>query len=57
MKYVKRLLMIEPQNQQGMHLEEAIKNKMKSRGLMGMALVGGAAALVGVVVGAALSRK
>ena len=57
MKYVKRLLVIEPENQQGIALGEAIKKKVHSRGLMGMALVGGAAALVGVVVGAALSRK
>ena len=57
LKYVKRLLMIEPNNQQALSLEGLIKEKVKSRGLMGMAMVAGVAGLFGVVVGAALSRK
>ena len=57
LKYVKMLLAIEPNNGQGISLQEAIKQKLKKRGAIGMALVGGAAALVGVVVAAALSRK
>lgn len=38
-------------------IQKVIKNKVQERGIMGMALVGGAAALLGVVVAATLVRK
>lgn len=56
LKYVKRLLVIEPNNMQGRELEKAIEEKMASHGMMGMALVGGAVALVGLFVSMVRSR-
>ena len=50
LRYVKRLLTIEPDNTQGLDLEKAIEEKMALHGMMGMALVGGAVALVGLFV-------
>lgn len=57
LKYVKKLLVIEPHNRQGIALEDLITSKLRNRGLTGMALVVGGAALVGGAIAAALSRK
>ncbi|KAI0231004.1 Mitochondrial fission 1 protein [Lamellibrachia satsuma] len=60
LKYVKALLTIEPGNHQAQELKEYIDQKMKKEGLVGMAIVGGAAALAigGIVsLGVALARK
>ncbi|XP_057300863.1 mitochondrial fission 1 protein-like isoform X2 [Hydractinia symbiolongicarpus] len=56
LKYVKRLLIIEPSNHQAKDLENSIEKKMKSDGILGMAMVGGAA-LVAALVGAAFVKR
>ncbi|KAL5005219.1 hypothetical protein ScPMuIL_018675 [Solemya velum] len=59
LKYVKTLLRIEPGNHQAKDLHRYIDKKMKKEGLMGMAIVGGAALALGGLVGlgVALSKK
>ncbi|XP_041483087.1 mitochondrial fission 1 protein-like isoform X2 [Lytechinus variegatus] len=59
LKFVQGLLQIEPNNRQGADLEKLIKKKMNKDGLLGMAIVGGAAvALAGLVgAGIALAKK
>ncbi|KAL9964841.1 hypothetical protein ACROYT_G028537 [Oculina patagonica] len=56
LRYTNRLLQIEPQNRQGIELQEKITSQMKKDGLIGLGIlggtalvVGGAAALVGLV--------
>ncbi|XP_069104314.1 mitochondrial fission 1 protein-like [Argopecten irradians] len=57
--YVKALLRIEPGNHQALQLQEYINKKMKKEGLMGIAIVGGAALALGSLVGlgVALAKK
>ncbi|PRP81041.1 hypothetical protein PROFUN_11119 [Planoprotostelium fungivorum] len=58
--YVQALLQIEPNNGQARELEGMILNKIKDEGLVGMALVGGAAAAVavgGILVAALLKKR
>ncbi|KAK2141716.1 hypothetical protein LSH36_1053g00029 [Paralvinella palmiformis] len=60
LKYTEAILKVEPKNHQAAQLREHIKKKMKIDGLVGMAIVGGAAAVaVGGLVGLglALSKK
>ncbi|ESO86379.1 hypothetical protein LOTGIDRAFT_195115 [Lottia gigantea] len=60
LKYTKAIKRIEPNNRQATQLENYIKEKMKKEGLMGMAIVGGAALALGGIVGlgiAALAKK
>jgi fission 1 protein len=59
-KFTKAILMAEPGNQQTQKLDAYIKKKMNNDGLIGMAVVGGAAAVaIGSIIGLgiALSRK
>lgn len=59
LKLVKKFLNVEPANRQAQELQKIIKERMKKEGLMGMAIVGGAALAIGGLVGLgmALSRK
>ncbi|XP_074657549.1 mitochondrial fission 1 protein-like [Tubulanus polymorphus] len=59
-KYVDAILLVEPNNHQASCLKRYIEKKMRNEGLLGIALVGGAAAaaiggLVGI--GLAISKK
>ncbi|XP_041356046.1 mitochondrial fission 1 protein-like [Gigantopelta aegis] len=51
LNYVKAVLKIEPENRQAKELETYIKKKMQKEGLMGMAIVGGAAVALGGLIG------
>lgn len=59
MKCTESFLKIEPQNHQVVDLQKHIKKQMRKEGLMGMAIVGGAALALGglVSLGVALSKK
>uniref|UniRef100_A0A1Q3FYE8 Mitochondrial fission 1 protein n=1 Tax=Culex tarsalis TaxID=7177 RepID=A0A1Q3FYE8_CULTA len=59
MKYVQAFLEIEPNNQQVISLEEFIKKKLDIEGLKGAAMAGGAALVLGGIlgIGFALSKK
>ncbi|XP_048744467.1 mitochondrial fission 1 protein-like [Ostrea edulis] len=59
LKYIKALLKIEPGNHQALDLQKYINNKMTKEGIMGMAIVGGAALALGglVSLGIALTKK
>lgn len=59
MKYVQAFLEIEPSNQQVISLEEYIKKKMDIEGLKGAAMAGGAALVLGGLLGLgfALAKK
>lgn len=56
---VKKFLSVEPQNRQAQELDKYIQERLTKEGLMGMAVVGGAALVVGglVGIGMALSKK
>lgn len=59
-KYADVLLEYEPQNRQIFQLRQEIENKLNREGMIGMAIVGGAAALVATgatVLGVVLGRK
>ena len=51
LKYIRGLLQVEPGNRQAQDLELVIKKKMEKEGLIGMAVVGGAALAFGGLVG------
>ena len=51
LKYANALLKVEPENRQAQSLKHYIEDKMKKEGLMGMAIVGGAALALGGLVG------
>ncbi|XP_064456251.1 mitochondrial fission 1 protein-like [Ornithodoros turicata] len=51
LKFVKAFLNVEPANRQAQELEGIIKSRMKKEGMMGMAIVGGAALAVSGLVG------
>ncbi|BFZ25080.1 hypothetical protein BsWGS_28119 [Bradybaena similaris] len=55
LKYTKAIFKIEPTNRQAEQLEKYIKKKMNKDGLIGMAIVGGAAVVVGGLVGATIA--
>ncbi|XP_070538563.1 mitochondrial fission 1 protein-like [Ptychodera flava] len=59
LNYIRAILKKEPKNHQAQELEKLIKKKMNREGLMGMAIVGGAALALGslVGIGVALSKK
>ncbi|KAL9705472.1 hypothetical protein quinque_008990 [Culex quinquefasciatus] len=59
MKYVQAFLEIEPNNQQVIVLEEYIKKKIDIEGLKGAAMAGGAALVLGGIlgIGFALAKK
>ncbi|XP_061185283.1 mitochondrial fission 1 protein-like [Saccostrea echinata] len=59
LKYVKALQKIEPGNHQALELQKYIEKKMTKEGILGMAIVGGAALAIGglVSLGIALSKK
>lgn len=60
LKFSKAILQVEPGNHQALQLSEYIEKKMRKEGLIGMAIVGGAAAVAigGLVgLGVALSKK
>ncbi|GIY64785.1 mitochondrial fission 1 protein [Caerostris darwini] len=46
-----KFLSIEPANRQAQSLQKYVKEKMRKEGLLGMAIVGGAALAIGSVVG------
>ncbi|KAG8190686.1 hypothetical protein JTE90_001294 [Oedothorax gibbosus] len=54
-----KFLSVEPTNRQAQQLQKYAKDKLKKEGLLGMALVGGAALAIGSVVGIgmALAKK
>jgi len=56
---VKKFLAVEPQNRQALELKKLIEERMTKEGLMGMAIVGGAALALGGVIGLgmALSKR
>ncbi|KAJ3196294.1 mitochondrial membrane protein [Irineochytrium annulatum] len=55
-KFNEHLLQMEPRNSQALQLRKMIDEKVRSEGLVGMAIVGAAVATVGVLV-AGLIRK
>ncbi|CAG5117967.1 unnamed protein product [Candidula unifasciata] len=55
LKCTNAVLKIEPTNRQAQELEKYIKNKMKKDGLLGIAIVGGAALAIGGLVGIGLA--
>ncbi|KAJ3101994.1 mitochondrial membrane protein [Phlyctochytrium planicorne] len=55
-KYNETLLQMEPRNPQALQLRKLIDEKVRSEGLVGMAIVGAAVATVGVLI-AGLVRK
>ncbi|GAB0096807.1 Mitochondrial fission 1 protein [Sergentomyia squamirostris] len=59
LKYVRSFLQIEPNNQQVISLEQIIKKKMEREGMIGVAVAGGAALVVGGLLGLgfALAKK
>ncbi|XP_002734304.1 mitochondrial fission 1 protein-like [Saccoglossus kowalevskii] len=59
LNYIRAILKNEPKNHQALELEKLIKKKMNREGLMGMAIVGGAALALGSLVGlgVALAKK
>jgi len=56
---IKKFLSVEPENRQAQELDKLIKDKMTKEGLLGMAMVGGAALAIGGLVGLgmALAKK
>lgn len=48
---IKKFLTVEPNNRQAQELEKVIKDRMTKEGLKGLALAGGAALVVGGLVG------
>ncbi|KAL8595939.1 hypothetical protein ACOMHN_018251 [Nucella lapillus] len=60
LKYIDAVTRIEPRNHQAHNLHSYIKKKMEKDGLMGMAIVGGAALALGGLIGlgvATLKKK
>lgn len=59
LKYTKSFLQIEPNNQQVLSLEDIIKKEMERKGMLGMAMAGGASLVVGglVILGMALAKN
>ncbi|GFS94616.1 mitochondrial fission 1 protein [Nephila pilipes] len=59
LKLLSKFLSIEPTNRQAQELQRYVKEKMRKEGLLGMAIVGGAALAIGGVVGIgmALAKK
>ncbi|XP_013380388.1 mitochondrial fission 1 protein-like [Lingula anatina] len=60
LKYVNGILQVQPGNHQAAELKKIIKKKMEKEGLLGMAIVGGAAAVaLGSIIGlgVALAKK
>jgi len=51
LKYVRALLQVEPGNRQAQELEAMIKSRLEKDGMLGMAVVGGAALAFGGLVG------
>ncbi|XP_055685546.1 mitochondrial fission 1 protein-like [Lutzomyia longipalpis] len=51
LKYVRSFLQIEPNNQQVITLEQIIKKKMERDGMIGVAVAGGAALVIGGILG------
>ncbi len=56
LKFTQRILTIEPNNRQALELEKLIEKDMKKQGLLGMAVVGGAA-LTGILFGLIFAKK
>jgi len=56
---IKKFLSVEPENRQAQELDKLIKDKLTKEGLLGMAMVGGAALAIGglVGIGMALAKK
>ncbi|XP_042900322.1 mitochondrial fission 1 protein [Parasteatoda tepidariorum] len=59
LQLLSKFLSIEPTNRQAQTLQKYVKGKMKKEGLLGMAIVGGAALAIGgaVTLGMALAKK
>ncbi|KAI9505188.1 mitochondrial membrane protein [Coemansia spiralis] len=55
--YIERLLALEPNNAQARSMRELIEEKVTRDGMIGLALSGGAIALVGIAAAAIFSRK
>ncbi|KAI9098739.1 hypothetical protein DFS34DRAFT_87882 [Phlyctochytrium arcticum] len=55
-KYNETLLQVEQRNQQSLTLRRLIDDKVKSEGLVGMAIVGAAVAAIGVLAASLLKR-
>lgn len=52
-KYAKAILQVEPRNRQALDLQQYIEKALRKDGLMGMAIVGGAAIAIGGIIGLA----
>lgn len=59
LQYIKMVQSLQPENHQALSMEKYIKKKLTHEGLMGMAIIGGAALAVGGLVGlgVALAKK
>jgi len=60
LRYTNRLLQIEPNNRQGIELQEKINSQMKKDGLIGLGILGGTALVMGgaaALVGLALAGR
>ncbi|KAJ3411666.1 mitochondrial membrane protein [Chytridiales sp. JEL 0842] len=55
-KFNETLLQMEPRNSQALHLRRLIDEKVRSEGLVGMAIVGGAIATLGILTAALLGK-
>ncbi|CAG2175270.1 unnamed protein product, partial [Oppiella nova] len=56
---IKKFLSVEPDNRQAQELDRLIRDKLTKEGLLGMAMVGGAAVAIGglIGIGMALAKK
>jgi len=58
LRYIRALLQVEPGNRQAQELENLVTKRMEHEGLVGMAVTGGAAALVvGGIVGICMALR
>lgn len=57
MSLLNALIRTEPANTQAIELRKTVKKQMTRKGMMGLGLLGGAAAIVGGIVVAALALK
>ena len=57
MRLLDALLRTEPSNMQATELRRVVEKKMKREGLLGLGLLGGAAALIGGIVIASFALK
>ena len=56
-QYNESLLRMEPNNRQGLHLREAIEEKLKADGLLGLGIVGAVVGIAAVGLAALMRRR